>query len=240
MYRFLLRSRFIALALLAVVSIALVACAPAANPAPAANSAPAAAPTEAAAEHSMPMRATDLSSPASQLHGAMRKLWADHMQWTYVTVDNFFNNEAALQPALDRLLLNQQHIGQAIAPYYGQEAADKLAELLSEHITGAVPVLTAAKAGDEAGLETALADWHANAKQIADFLSAADPENWPQSATEPMLKEHIDTTTVYAVDLLKGDYAAAIQHYDAAYDHMMMLADTLAQGLVARFPEKFQ
>ena len=234
MNRFSLHRRFAAVAALMVTVVALVACQPVAAPAPAV------APTAAVAEHSMEMAAPDLSSAASQLHGAMRKLWADHMQWTYIVVDTFFNNEAALQPSLDRLLLNQQHIGQAIAPYYGQEAADKLAELLTEHITGAVPVLTAAQAGDEAGLEVALADWHANAKEIADFLSAADPENWPQSATEPMLKEHIDTTVVYSVDLLKGDYGAAIGHYDAAYDHMMMLADTLAQGLVARFPEKFK
>ncbi|OQA38588.1 MAG: hypothetical protein BWY52_03266 [Chloroflexi bacterium ADurb.Bin325] len=233
MSRFSFHRHFIALAILIVTAIALAACQPVPSPTPAA------APAEAVAEHTMEMAATDLSSPASQLHGAMRKLWADHMQWTYITVDNFFNNEAALQPALDRLLLNQKHIGQAIAPYYGQEAADKLAELLTEHITGAVPVLTAAKTGDEAGLDQALADWHANAKEIANFLSAANPEHWPPSATEPMLKQHIDTTVAYSVDLLKGDYAAAIQHYDEAYDHMMMLADTLAQGLVASFPEKF-
>ncbi|MFJ2030525.1 hypothetical protein [Streptosporangium sp. NPDC087985] len=173
------------------------------------------------------------------LYTTMRELWMDHMQWTYATVDAYFHNQKALQPTLDRLLQNQKDIGAAAVPYYGKAAGDELADLLTTHIKQAVPVLKAAQAGDKAALNKALADWYANAKEIADFLSAANPENWPTSATEPMMKAHIDQTTVYAVDLLKGGYAEAIKDYDKAFDHMMMLSDTLSQGIIAQFPDEF-
>lgn len=52
-------------------------------------------------------------------------------------------------------------------------------------------------------LDKALADWYDNAKEIAQFLTSANPKNWPATATEPMMKAHIDQTTAYAVDLLK-------------------------------------
>jgi hypothetical protein len=173
------------------------------------------------------------------LYPAMRDLWSDHMQWTYATVDAFFHNQAGLQPTLDRLLKNQKDIGAAIVPYYGQAAGDKLTGLLTTHINQAVPVLKAAQANDKAALDKALADWYANAKEIADFVSGANPNNWPTSATEPMLKAHIDQTTTYATDLLKGDYTAAVTDFDKAKDHMMMLADTLAKGIIAQYPDKF-
>jgi hypothetical protein len=179
------------------------------------------------------------TSAAVELRDGMRKLWADHMQWTYATVDAFFHNADSLQPTLDRLLANQSDIGAAIVPFYGQEAGDQLTELLTTHINEAVPVLQAAQAGDDAALQAALDSWYANAQEVADFLAAADPERWPQSATRPALEMHIDQTTAYAVDLLGGDYAKAIEDYDAAFDHMLELADTLTAGLVDRFPERF-
>lgn len=172
------------------------------------------------------------------LRDGMRKLWADHMQWTYATVNAFYHNEKALQPTLARLLRNQKDIGGAVASYYGKTAGDRLTALLTTHIQQSVPVLTAARAGDKPALDKALADWYANAEEIALFLSAANPKRWPESATKPMMKGHIDTTVAYAVDLLKDDYEGAIKHYDGAYDHMMMLADVLTDGIVAQFPDK--
>jgi hypothetical protein len=181
-----------------------------------------------------------VSASAVELGNAMRALWSDHMQWTYATVDAFFHNADALPQTLDRLLANQADIGAAIVPYYGQEAGDQLTDLLTTHITLAVPVLQAAQAGDDGALQAALDDWFANAQDVADFLAAANPSSWPQSVTRPALEMHIEQTTAYAVDLLQGEYAAAIEHYDAALHHMLELADALAAGIVERFPERFR
>jgi len=179
-------------------------------------------------------------SKTQKLHIAMQKLWADHMIWTYATVDAFFHNPTALQPSLDRLLQNQKDIGAAIVPYYGQAAGDKLAALLTTHINQAVPVLTAAKNNDKAGLDKALADWYANAKEIANFLTSANPKNWPATATEPMMKTHIDQTTGYAVDLLKNDYANAVKKFDEARQHMLEMGIVLASGIIKQYPDKFK
>jgi hypothetical protein len=169
----------------------------------------------------------------------MRQLWAEHMQWTYNTVDAFYHNPIELQPTLDRLLANQQDLGDAIVPYYGQVAGDTLASLLTEHINLAVPVLSAAQSGDQAALDLALANWNANADAIADFLSSANPDNWNKADMESMMEEHISTTTTYAVDLLNNNFDQAIVDFGKAYDHMMMMADMLTDGIAKQFPDKF-
>jgi len=178
-------------------------------------------------------------SKTQQLHTAMQKLWSDHMVWTYATVDAFFHNPTAVQPSLDRLLQNQKEIGAAIVPIYGQAAGDKLTALLTTHINQAVPVLTAAKSGDKIALDKALADWYTNAREIAEFLTAANPKSWPATATASMMKAHIDQTTVYAVDLLKNDYIAAIKHFDEARQHMVEMGTVLASGIIKQNPDKF-
>jgi hypothetical protein len=179
-------------------------------------------------------------SKSQQLHTAMQQLWSDHMVWTYATVDAFFHNQAALQPSLDRLLQNQKDIGAAIVPVYGKEAGDKLTALLTTHIKQAVPVLTAAKNNDKVALDKALADWYNNAKEIADFLSAANPKNWPSATTQEMMKTHIDQTTAYSVDLLKNDYVSAVKKFDEARSHMAEMGTVLASGIIKQFPERFK
>ncbi len=173
-------------------------------------------------------------------HDAMRMLWEDHMQWTYATIYSFFHNPTGVEDHLARLLQNQKDIGDAVASVYGKEAGDKMTALLTTHIQQAVPVLKAAQAGDTPALKKALDDWYANAQDIADFLSAANPKSWPASATRPMMKMHIDQTTAYAVHLLKGEYAAAVKQYGEARHHMIEMADVLSAGIMSQFPNKFQ
>jgi hypothetical protein len=173
------------------------------------------------------------------LYTTMTQLWAQHMEWTYATVLAFAQDAPDLQASLNRLLANQADLGNAIEPFYGNEAADQLTDLLTEHIHGALPVLTAAKAGDTAALQTALDAWYANAHDIADFLADANP-HWKKADTEQMMRDHITQTVAYATDLLTGDYTKAITDYGIAEQHMYDMADMLSAGLIKQFPKSFR
>jgi hypothetical protein len=103
-----------------------------------------------------------------------------------------------------------------------------------------VPVLTAAKAGDKAALKKALDAWYANAHQIAAFLSKANPHNWPLAATTKMMNTHLALTTNEAVARLNGDWKADIAAYDKVRAEILMMSHTLADGIVAQFPSRFE
>ena len=181
---------------------------------------------------------TDVSPAQAALQDGMRTLWFQHMEWTYATVAAFAAGSKGLQPTLDRLLANQTQIGDAIKPYYGDEAGTALTTLLKAHINGAVPILVAAKAGNTADLNKSVAAWYVNAKEIADFLAKANPQ-WPKADMEDMMKGHIDQTLVYATAQLQGRYAASITAYGEAEAHMVEMADMLTAGIVKQFPDKF-
>jgi hypothetical protein len=169
----------------------------------------------------------------------MDRLWTDHVTWTRLVIVDFDANAPDLQPDLARLLRNQVEIGDAIKPYYGAAAGSKLTSLLHTHIMEAVPVLTAAKNGDKAKLTKALADWHANARRIASFLSKANPTSWPPAATTKMMNTHLELTTKEAVAHLRRRWKADIAAYDGVRAEILMMADTLADGIIEQFPARF-
>ena len=82
----------------------------------------------------------------------MRKLWEDHITWTRLAIVSFAGGLPDLQATEARLLANQVDIGNAIKPYYGRTAGNRLTALLKEHILGAVALLQAAKSGDQAAI----------------------------------------------------------------------------------------
>lgn len=174
-----------------------------------------------------------------KLYTDQRNLWSQHMEWTYSTVNAFFHDQKALQPTVNRLLQNQRDIGTAFAAYYGPDKGKQLTNLLTTHINDAVPVLKAAQAGDNAGLQSAMNAWYANAKQVADFISSLNSASWPVADSEAMWREHIDQTAAYAVDILKNDFTGAIRDYGKAEEHMASMADMYSEGIITQSPNKF-
>jgi hypothetical protein len=182
------------------------------------------------------------SVPAAQLdlRLSMRTLWAQHMEWTRLAIVDFASGSAGFDTTAGRLLQNQVDIGNAIKPFYGQDAGAKLTTLLQVHITDFVGLFQAAKARDAAALESAKTAVYANAQEIADFLAAANPKNWSQDEMRSMMKEHIDQTISYGSAELSGRYAEGIATYDLAEQHMLMMADDLSDGIINAFPGKFR
>ena len=181
----------------------------------------------------------DESSKRAAFHDAMRKLWEDHITWTRIFIISAAADLPDKATATDRLLQNQVDIGNAIKPYYGDAAGDKLTALLREHITTAAEVVAAAKANDSAKLADANKRWFANADQIADFLSGANPRNWPQAEMRSMMHDHLDLTTKEAVARLHSDWAGDVAAYDAVHQQILHMADGLSTGIINQFPKKF-
>src|SRR4026207_50027 len=78
---------------------------------------------------------------AMSLKQDMRKLWTDHVVWTRDYIIAAVGDQPDQQAAANRLLKNQDDIGDAIALYYGKPAGDKLTALLKDHITIAVDLI---------------------------------------------------------------------------------------------------
>jgi len=177
-------------------------------------------------------------STGSQLHDTMRKLWSDHVVWTRLYIVEAASNNPASQSTLDRLMRNQEDIGNAVGNYYGAAAGSKLTDLLKQHISIAGELVGAAKAGDNAKVADADRRWHANAEDIATFLSGANP-NWPKATVLGMLNQHLALTTQEATQRLHGQYAEDDATFDKVYNEIIAMADALSDGIVKQFPSKF-
>jgi hypothetical protein len=175
----------------------------------------------------------------AEFQDAMRRLWSDHVAYTRLFIVDAAAGSADKDATTQRLLRNQADIGDAVAGFYGRAAGDKLTALLKDHILIAASIVTAAKAGDNAKVTAENKRWHDNATDLAKFLHGANPKNWPEATLQSALFTHLDQTINEATHQLKGDYAASIKDYDAAMDHMLMIADILTNGIEAQFPSKF-
>jgi hypothetical protein len=185
-------------------------------------------------------KAHDLTARQATFHDAMRKLWEDHVTWTRLAIVSLAEGLGDLPATQARLLANQDDIGNAIKPYYGKRAGERLTALLKEHITGAVALLQAAKSGDDAATTAAAKAWYRNGDQVADFLHAANPHAWSRTTMRRMMKTHLDQTLLEAQHRLAHRYAAEIRVYDQIHRHILAMADALSEGIIDQFPRRFR
>jgi hemerythrin-like domain-containing protein len=167
-----------------------------------------------------------------------RRLWHEHVHWTNDFIVSDIANLEAKGDVLNRLLRNQDDLGQSIAPYYGANNAKQYAKLLREHIVLAGQVVDAAKAGNTSDLDKYNKLWYKNADDIAAFLHKLNP-NWSKKVLTDMLHTHLKFVTDQAVFYLKKQWKDYINAYDKGEIHMLKFADIISKGIAKQFPQKF-
>ena len=186
---------------------------------------------------------TDGKLDRAAFHDSMRALWEDHIIWTRLYIVSAATMPDALPDlgaTTDRLLSNQDDLGDAFRPFYGDAVGDAVTGVLREHIVTAAGLIDAAKAGDADAVAAASAAWYANADAIAAALNALDPENWPLDHMRAMMRAHLDRTLEEALARLQGRYADDIAAYEAVHADILAMADMLSDGIIARFPDRFR
>ena len=180
-----------------------------------------------------------ISQSQVKFENEFRRLWMDHVLWTsnYITSATTAGSEDQKQ-VLARLLKNQEDIGNAVKPIYGEKAGNKLTDLLKEHIVIAGKIVDAAKTGKKALVNQLNKEWYRNADDIAAFLSQANPY-LKNEDLKKLLYMHLKLVTNDLSASLEKDWEARIVAIDEGVSHIILMADTISAGVVKQFPKKF-
>ncbi|HLZ44131.1 MAG TPA: hypothetical protein VKQ05_00455 [Gemmatimonadales bacterium] len=107
--------------------------------------------TDSTAQHRSTTRGPSTSAVGRQaFRDRMRELWTEHVAYTRNYIVSASAGIGDTAEVAQRLLRNQDEIGEAIKPYYGDAAGTQLASLLRNHIQLAAKTLAAAKGSSTA------------------------------------------------------------------------------------------
>ena len=179
------------------------------------------------------------ATPApSKLAQTLRTLWLGHVEAVRGNVFAAHDHDAAKsKAATDRVIANAKQIADAVGSFYGKPAGEKMLGLLAGHWGAVKAYADATFAKDSAGQSKATTDLNANAKDIADFLSGANPY-LPQATLLSLLAGHGAHHIGQIQQVAAGDTAGEAKTWDAMRAHMMTIADALAGGIAKQFPDK--
>lgn len=194
----------------------------------------------APAQAYVPTAAAVSADKASDLKAAMREQWSYHAWYTREYYVAAILGTANADAAAQRLLKNQEDIGNAVGQYYGPEAGAKVTALLQDHIKIATEVVAAAKAGDQAALTEADGRWRQNSMDLARLFADANPDFFPYGETLDLLNQHLDLLSTAVTSFIGGDYAQSVADNDVYYQEILMMSDYFSDGIIGQFPEKFQ
>ena len=183
---------------------------------------------------------TSLTSKQVAIREGMRQLWEDHIVWTRLAIISLTTASPDTEATVGRLLENQTDLGNAVKPFYGKAAGNKLTAELRRHILIAADLIAAAKAGDQAKLAEEQARWAKNADDIAAVLASVNPRFFKLAVLKAEMAMHLRLTTEEAVARLQGNWAADVAAYDKIHRHILHMSDYLSDGLVKQFPKRFR
>lgn len=107
--------------------------------------------------------------------GLNRILWMEHVNWTRMTIISIVFGLPDLPFVQERLLQNATDLGNCLRPFYGDQIADRYAELIKEHLLIAAQLVTATAKGDTTTADAKEKEWYRNADDIAIFLNRINP-----------------------------------------------------------------
>lgn len=176
-----------------------------------------------------------MNEDMTDLYDYFRMLWEQHFHWTTLAIIGIIQELPQTEFILRRLLRNPNDFANAFAPFYGEEDARRLEELMTNHLTIAADLIAATVAGDNDTVASLNNSWRQNADELAAFLADINI-NWSGEDWEALLDEHLDIITAFVRAWIAGNYEEAIIQADNMEAQVLEMADMMAYGISEQFP----
>lgn len=168
----------------------------------------------------------------------MNLVWIEHILWTRMLLISIAENLKDLDATRNRLLKNPKDIADIFRKYYGNTVANKIQDLLTEHLVIGEKLIVALKNGNQKLASELNTKWYRNADDMADAFSSINPF-YPKEKIRKMLYEHLKLTTDEVSARLKRDYRADIKAYDMVQKEILEMSNFFVDGIVKQFPDLF-
>lgn len=168
----------------------------------------------------------------------MRLMWLEHVLWTRLLLISIAENLSDLDATKTRLLENPKDLANVFRMYYGNNVANLIQTLLTEHLTIGYDLIVALKNGNETAAQDLNTEWYKNADKMADAFSSINPF-YPKEEVRRMLYEHLRLTTEEVSARLQGNYTEDIRLYDMVQRDALQMAEFFVNGIVRQFPDLF-
>lgn len=168
----------------------------------------------------------------------LRTISQENVFWTRMAVTATIQGGGDKDPVINRLLITSKDISEALIPYLGQEAVSKYSALIDEHFNNILELTTATKEGNQTELMNANRRLYKNADEIALYENTTIPK-LSLNDRKAMWYDHINLTANEITELVNKDYNASINTTDMIEEQANIMSDSLANGVILQFPEKF-
>ncbi len=168
----------------------------------------------------------------------MNLAWIEHILWTRMLLISIAEDLNDLDATQNRLLKNPKDIADIFRKYYGNNIANTIQKLLTEHLVIGKDLIVALKNKNEKLAQELNKKWYKNADDMAKAFSSINPF-YPKEQVRNMLYEHLRLTTQEVSARLKGDYSADIRAYDMVQKEILDMSQFFVDGIVQQFPNNF-
>ncbi|MGN1330815.1 MAG: LysM peptidoglycan-binding domain-containing protein [Clostridia bacterium] len=168
----------------------------------------------------------------------MNLVWEQHIMWTRMLLISIAENLKDLDATEARLLMNPKDIADIFRPYYGNNIANQIEKLLTEHLAIGKELIVALKNNNQEQANRLNKKWYQNADDMAEAFSSINPF-YHKEETRRMLYEHLRLTTDEVNARLKRDYIADIKAYDMVQKEILKMSQFFVNGIIRQFPNLF-
>ena len=168
----------------------------------------------------------------------LRTLTLERVFWTRMAISSLIQDSDERSFIQNRLLRNSGDMIETVGPYFGSEKSKRYGDLIDEQMNITVEVVNAAKDADQIALVNASQKWFENADEIS-LVENRTVSGLSFEARKAAWRDLLNLTKNETLQMLSRDHNASIDTMDRIEERAIMMADSLADAIIAMKPERF-
>ena len=168
----------------------------------------------------------------------MNLAWEQHIMWTRMLLISIADNLKDLDATEKRLLQNPKDIADIFRKYDGNAFANRIENLLTEHLTIGKNLIVALKNNNQKLAKELTDNWYKNADDMAEAFSSINPF-YSKEKVQDMLYDHLELTTDEVTARLRKDYSADIEAFNNVQQEVLKMSQYFVEGIFKQFSNLF-